>query len=233
MKRFCILIIDDDEAAHEVLGEYLELAGFRVLHARDGAEGIQTMEELGPDLALLDVNMPVMDGFKAMEVIGKDRKLRDIPVLFLTSLDRYNLKIKGLELGAEDYIVKPISIGKILARIRAALRRSENHAGTTVRHDEIIRIEDLEINVPNYSVRVGTKELAFPRKEFETLAYLARNRGRVISREALLNAVWGENVYVVDRTIDVHIRKIREKLGSFADRIETVKGVGYRFKGDS
>lgn len=127
MKRFCVLIIDDDESAHEVLGEYLELAGFRVLHARDGAAGLQTMEELRPDLALLDVNMPVMDGFKTMEVIGKDRKLRDIPVLFLTSLDRYNLKIKGLELGAEDYIVKPYNKAELLARINAALRRGERY----------------------------------------------------------------------------------------------------------
>ncbi|MHB8881535.1 MAG: response regulator [Thermodesulfovibrionales bacterium] len=127
MKRFSVLIIDDDESAHEVLGEYLELAGFRVLHARDGAAGLQVMEELRPDLALLDVNMPVMDGFKTMEVIGKDRKLRDIPVLFLTSLDRFNLKIKGLELGAEDYIVKPYNKAELLARINAALRRGERY----------------------------------------------------------------------------------------------------------
>jgi CheY-like chemotaxis protein len=127
LKRFCILIIDDDESAHEVLGEYLELAGFRVLHARDGVAGIQIMEELRPDLTLLDVNMPVMDGFKTMEVIGRDRTLRDIPVLFLTSLDRYNLKIKGLELGAEDYIVKPYNKAELLARINAALRRGERY----------------------------------------------------------------------------------------------------------
>lgn len=124
---FSVLIIDDDESAHEVLGEYLELAGFRVLHARDGVAGLQIMEELSPDLVLLDVNMPVMDGFKTMEVLSKDKRLRDIPVLFLTSLDRYNLKIKGLELGAEDYIVKPYNKAELLARINAALRRGERY----------------------------------------------------------------------------------------------------------
>lgn len=123
MRRYSILITDDDESTHEILGEYLDLAGFRVLHARDGALGLEMMEEYRPDLMLLDVNMPVMDGFKTMETIAKDRELRDIPVLFLTSLDRYNLKIKGLELGAEDYIVKPYNKAELLARVKAALRR--------------------------------------------------------------------------------------------------------------
>ena len=111
MRRYSILITDDDESTHEVLGEYLELAGFRVLHARDGSIGLEMMEELHAGPRPLDVNMPVMDGFKTMEAIGKDKELRDIPVLFLTSLDRYNLKIKGLELGAEDYIVKALQQG--------------------------------------------------------------------------------------------------------------------------
>jgi CheY-like chemotaxis protein len=123
MKKYCILLIDDDESAHEVLGEYLDLAGFRVLHAMDGAMGLQMMGEYAPDLVLLDVNMPVMDGFKTMEAIARDRELKEIPVLFLTSLDRYNLKVKGLELGAEDYIVKPYNKAELLARVNAALRR--------------------------------------------------------------------------------------------------------------
>ncbi len=127
MNSFCILIIDDDESTHDVLGEYLELAGFRVLHARDGSAGLQMLAELRPDLALLDVNMPVMDGFKTMEFIAKSRELRDIPVLFLTSMDRSNLKIKGLELGAEDYVVKPYNRAELLARINAALRRGERY----------------------------------------------------------------------------------------------------------
>jgi len=121
-------------------------------------------------------------------------------------------------------------VGKILARIRTMFRREERETKASGAPVDIIKIDELEINVPNYSARLSHKEIAFPRKEFETLVYLAKNRGRVITRESLLNAVWGENVYVVDRTIDVHIRKIREKLGKYADYIETVKGVGYRFK---
>ena len=123
MRRYSILITDDDESTHEVLGEYLELAGFRILHARDGAMGLGMLEEYRPDLMLLDVNMPVMDGFKTMEAISRDKGLRDIPVLFLTSLDRSNLKIKGLELGAEDYVIKPYNKAELLARVKAALRR--------------------------------------------------------------------------------------------------------------
>jgi len=138
-----------------------------------------------------------------------------------------------VEIGADDYITKPISVGKILARVRTMFRREQRESKVTTGTREIIKIDDLEINVPNYSARLAQREIAFPRKEFETLVYLVNNRGRVITRESLLNAVWGENVYVVDRTIDVHIRKIREKLGKYADYIETVKGVGYRFKAKS
>lgn len=123
MSSYSILIIDDDESTHDVLGEYLSLAGFTVFGARDGAVGVQMIEEKRPDLALLDVNMPVMDGFKAMEMIFANKELKDTPVIFVTSLDRYNLKIKGLELGAEDYIIKPFHRAELLARVKAALRR--------------------------------------------------------------------------------------------------------------
>ena len=130
MRKYGILIIDDDESTHEVLGEYLELSGFDVSHARDGALGIELMKELSPDLVLLDVNMPVLDGFRTMEIISKQTGLKDTPVLFLTSLDRYNLKIKGLEMGAEDYIVKPYNKAEVLARVKSALRRSERYKRT-------------------------------------------------------------------------------------------------------
>lgn len=124
---YSILIIDDDEATHDVLGEYFQLAGYEVLHARDGAAGLQVLDELHPDLVLLDVNMPVMDGFRTMEFIAANRDQLPAPVLFLTSLDREHLKIKGLELGAEDYIVKPFRKGELLARVKAALRRSARY----------------------------------------------------------------------------------------------------------
>lgn len=127
MNNYSILIVDDDESTHDVLGEYLVLAGFKVFDARDGAAGLQMIAEVKPDLVLLDVNMPILDGFKTMELIAGNRELRNVPVIFVTSLDRYNLKIKGLELGAEDYIVKPFHRAELLARVKAALRRGERY----------------------------------------------------------------------------------------------------------
>jgi two-component system alkaline phosphatase synthesis response regulator PhoP len=138
-------------------------------------------------------------------------------------------EVVGLELGADDYIVKPISIRKLVARIKTVLRRHEPVEAKTGRPPDLLRVEQLEINVQNYKVKLGKEEISFPKKEFETLVYLVRHRGSVVTREALLNAVWGEDVVVVERTVDVHIRKIREKLGKYGDYIETIKGVGYRF----
>jgi len=138
-------------------------------------------------------------------------------------------EVVGLELGAEDYIVKPVSMRRLLARVKAVLRRHEAAQDGSAAA-EILRIGELEINVPNYTVFVDAREVTLTRREFETLVYLVQHRGRVISRELLLNVVWGENVHVVDRTVDVHISKIREKLGSCGDLIETVKGVGYRVR---
>jgi two-component system, OmpR family, alkaline phosphatase synthesis response regulator PhoP len=160
----------------------------------------------------------------------RDPKTSAIPVIFLTAKGSEVDEVVGLELGADDYIVKPISIRKLIARVKTALRRKEGteiQAGTA---SDVIQIESMEINVPNYTVKIGDEVIFLPKKEFETLVYLAHHRGRVISRDAILNAVWGENVVVIDRTVDVHIRKIREKLGEYGDFIETVKGVGYRFK---
>ncbi|MGB2868043.1 MAG: response regulator transcription factor [Bacteroidota bacterium] len=226
-----ILVVDDEKDIVDMLKYNLAKEGFSVLTAHNGKHALELAQKK-PDLILLDIMMPEMDGLEVVRQLKRAKTTESIPVLFLTAKGSETDEIVGLELGAEDYVVKPISVGKILARVRAVLRRHEQHPGKETGDGEVIRIDDLEINVPNYSVKVATKELAFPRKEFETLVYLAKNRGRVISREALLNAVWGENVYVVDRTIDVHIRKIREKLGTHADWIETVKGVGYRFKAE-
>jgi len=123
-----------------------------------------------------------------------------------------------------------VKIGKIVARVHAVLRRQEHATQKAVPQLDIISVKDLEVNVSSYTARIGKQKLVLPKKEFETLVYLLRNRGRVLSRESILNAVWGENVHVVDRTIDVHIRKLREKLGPYAEFIETVSGIGYRFR---
>lgn len=223
-----ILIVDDEADILEMLKYNLEKEGYTVLTARQGQSALDQVKRK-PDLILLDVMMPEMDGWEVCRRLKQDPKTAAIPVLFLTAKGAEMDEVLGLELGAEDYIVKPISVRKLLARVRAVLRRRELVQDGS-QAEGIIRIDALEINVPNYTVSVGAREVALTRKEFETLVHLIQHRGRVISREMLLNVVWGENVHVVDRTVDVHISKIREKLGSYGDLIETVKGVGYRVR---
>jgi two-component system alkaline phosphatase synthesis response regulator PhoP len=177
-----------------------------------------------PDLVLLDLMMPGMNGYEVCETLRSNTSTQTTPIIFLTAKDDEASEIEGLNKGADDYITKPISTVKLVSRIKALLRRfeqSEEPANKLV-------VEDLEINRDKYVVTRGGEEFQLPRKEFELLYYLASRKGKVLDRQTLLNKVWGDNIYVVDRTVDVHVRKIREKLGDHY--IETVKGVGYRFK---
>lgn len=224
-----ILIVDDEADIIEMLKYNLEKEGYSVLTARNGKSALEEVRQ-HPDLVILDVMMPEMDGWEVCKRLKKDERTANIPVLFLTAKGSEVDEVVGLELGADDYIVKPISVRKLLARVKASLRRKDTLKSEAGERPSIIHIDKLEINVPNYTVSVGSKEIVLTRKEFETLVYLVTNRGRVISREVLLNVVWGENVHVVDRTVDVHISKIREKLGTHGEIIETVKGVGYRVR---
>jgi len=223
-----ILVVDDEKDIVEMLQYNLEKEGYKVLTARNGKQALEQVKK-HVDLILLDIMMTEMNGLDVLRELKRVERTKSIPVVFLTAKGSEVDEVIGLELGAEDYIVKPISIKKLIARVRTAIRRDAKDDAAS-EASNLLRIDDLEINVPNYSVTLGAKGLVFPKKEFETLVYLVRHRGRVISRDVLLNAVWGEGVFVVDRTVDVHIRKIREKLGKYADMIETVKGVGYRFK---
>jgi two-component system, OmpR family, alkaline phosphatase synthesis response regulator PhoP len=223
-----ILIVDDEPDIIRLLKYNLEKEGFEVLVANDGIKAIERAGE-HPDLIVLDVMMPRMDGWEVVRRLKQDKRTADIPVIFLTAKASEMDEVVGLELGADDYIVKPISPRKLLARINSRLRQRQSSAALA-EQEQIIKAHGIVINVPNYSVKVGGDDLFFPRKEFEVLTYLARHRGRVMTRDMILDAVWGQEVHVVDRTIDVHIRGIREKLGKRGDVIETVKGVGYRFK---
>lgn len=223
-----ILVVDDERDIVDMLKYNLEKEGYKTLTARDGKKAIEQAAHL-PDLILLDVMMPEVDGWEVCKQLKRDPRTSHIPIIFLTAKGTEFDEVLGLELGAEDYIVKPIAVRTLLARIRSVLRRKEQPPDVTL-SGEIIKVDKLEINIPNYTVALGSKELTFTKREFETLVYLAKNRGRVITRETLLNVVWGEDVRVVDRTVDVHISKIREKLGNYGDYIETVKGVGYRMR---
>jgi two-component system, OmpR family, alkaline phosphatase synthesis response regulator PhoP len=181
-----------------------------------------------PDLVVLDVMMPEMDGWEVCRAIRKNPTTSTTPVIFLTARDSEIDEVVGLELGADDYIKKPVKLRTFMARVKRALRTP----GLVEKGEEpdVLRIGEIEIHMSNYLVKIRTKEVHFPKKEFEVLVFLVRHPDRVVTRETLLNQVWGHDVYVVDRTVDVHIRKIREKLGPHAQLIETVKGVGYRFK---
>jgi two-component system alkaline phosphatase synthesis response regulator PhoP len=224
-----ILVVDDEKDIVDLLSYNLTKEGFSVITARNGRDALDRARQK-PDLIILDIMMPEMNGLQVIQELKKEKSTASIPVILLTAKGSETDEIVGLEVGADDYIVKPVKIGKIVARVHAALRRKEQATKETLHQVDMIKIKELEINVSSYTAHIGQKKLVLPRKEFETLVYLVRNRGRVLSRESILNAVWGENIHVVDRTVDVHIRKIREKLGDYAEYIETVPGVGYRFK---
>ena len=224
-----ILIIEDEKDIIEFMRYNLELENFTVISATDGIEGLRLMEEK-PDLVLLDIMMPKMDGYEVCRRIRENKETSDTPVIFLTAKSSEYDEVKGLDLGANDFILKPISPIKLVARIKNTLRNAVRKEPKVEESASFVKIGPIEIDREKYTVFINSRERIFPRKEFELLFYLASNPGVVFSRSALLRDVWGTDVFVVDRTIDVHIRKIREKLEDHQDLIETVKGVGYRFK---
>jgi two-component system alkaline phosphatase synthesis response regulator PhoP len=221
-----ILIVDDEHDIVDLIKYNLQKEGFEVSYAYDGQEGLAKAVP-PPHLIILDLMMPVLDGFDTCKRLKAQPATARVPIIFLTARAGEVDEIVGLELGADDYIQKPISPRKLLARVKAVLRRQEKVLTPT---DAIVRVDRLEINRERYTVHLGKKEIVLPKKEFELLALLASNKGKVFSRDMLLNTIWGTDVCVIDRTIDVHIRKIREKLGDDAAAIETVKGVGYRYR---
>lgn len=221
-----ILLVDDERDIVEFLQYNLIHEGFDVVIAYDGKEALSKISSK-PDLIILDIMMPVLDGYEVCRRIRDTKGFENTPIIFLTAKAGEYDEILGLELGASDYIQKPISPKKLIARVNSNLRKSEDKGEAAKAK---IEIGPLVIDREQYIVYINGKEKIFPRKEFELLYYLANNPGKVFSRDALLKDVWGTDVFVVDRTVDVHIRKIREKLDRNFDLIETIKGVGYRFK---
>ena len=223
-----ILLVDDEVDILEFLKYNLEQDNFEVLISTNGKDALKKISQ-NPDLIVLDIMMPEMDGFEIYQQIKKNKEYQDIPIIFLTAKSGETDEIKGLDLGASDYIQKPISPKKIIARIKSNLRKASQTDKKVKESGELI-IGPLVIDVDKFVVKVDSKQKFFPRKEFQLLYFLAHNPDKVINRETLLKEIWGNDVYVIDRTIDVHIRKIREKLGKHSELIETIKGVGYRFK---
>ena len=220
-----ILVVDDEMDILEIIRHALNKEGFEVHIAANGFQALEQTRKIKPDLILMDVMMPVMDGMEACRQLKEDSETQNIPIVFLTARSEEFAELAGFEAGADDYIAKPIRPRVLMSRLKAILRRK--NAIQTIDH-EVMEFGDLKIDRQRFVVEFKGKSLQFPRKEFELLSFLASRPGRVFSRDEILESVWGNEVLVVDRTIDVHVRKIREKLD---DRyIFTVKGVGYKFE---
>lgn len=225
-----ILVVDDEQDIRDLLAYNLTREGFTVETAQNGKEALAKLEQSPVALAILDIMMPEMDGFETCRAIRANPKTASLPVLFLTARSGEVDQIVSLELGADDYVQKPVSPRVLVARVKSLLRRFDrSEQPTDSAKKEIITSDGVKIDRGSYKVFVDNKETFFPRKEFELLFFLAAHPGRIYKREALLDAVWGHETFVVERTVDVHIFKLREKLGEYGKRIETVKGVGYRY----
>lgn len=224
MTKQKILLVDDEQDILDLIGFNLEREGFEVHMATNGRRGVEVAQQVQPDLILLDVMMPEMDGMEACREIREDPKLKNTLIAFLTARNEDYSQIAGFDAGADDYIAKPIKPRVLVSRVKALLRR--NTAPET--EHQIKPSSGIAIDKERYLVYKEGEELSLPKKEFELLALLTSQPGRVFTRDFILSSVWGNDVIVGDRTIDVHIRKLREKLGD--EYFKTVKGVGYKFE---
>lgn len=225
MEQKNILVVDDEEDLRLLLRSNLEKEKYNVIEASDGVQALEKIQKHDINCVVLDIMMPGKDGYEVCREIRKNGQT--MPIIFLTAKDDEFDEVLGLEIGGDDYVKKPFSIKSLISRIKSNLRRME-YANQS-ESKKIITTNGLKINQNDYTVKIDDEEVFFPRKEFELLAYLAANPDEVFTRDHLLNTIWGEETYVVDRTVDVHIGRIRKKLGKYKNRIKTVVGVGYKF----
>ena len=219
-KTFKLLLVDDEPDILEILSYPLKNEGFQVHTANNGLEAIKLAKDIQPHLIVLDVMMPEMDGIEACEIIRKDPKISNTLITFLSARGEDYSKIAGFNAGADDYITKPIKPKVLVSKVKSLLRRISS------KKSELVETKNLIIDRSTYMVKVNNKEIYLPRKEFELLFLLASEPGKVYKRNIILESVWGKDVIVGDRTIDVHMRKLREKIGNHY--FKTVKGVGYK-----
>ncbi|MBS4535398.1 response regulator transcription factor [Clostridium sp. D2Q-14] len=226
-----ILIVDDEEHIIELIKYNLEKNEYKVITAYDGKEAYEKAIKEMPDLILLDIMLPILDGIEVCKKIKKDEKTEDIPIIMLTAKGEEMDKVIGLEIGADDYITKPFGVRELIARIKAVLRRSKNIKYQDKNLDnKKIKIDNIIIDIEKHEVTVNNEIKELTLKEFELLAILANNRGKVLSRNYLLDKIWGYEFYGETRTVDVHIRHLRKKLNINNNLIETIRGVGYKIK---
>ncbi|MBT3242946.1 MAG: response regulator transcription factor [Bacteroidetes bacterium] len=227
-----ILLVDDEPDILEFIGYNLEKEGFQVLKALNGREAIEVAKRELPQIIILDVMMPEMDGMVTCEEIRKIPELKQSIIAFLTARGEDYSQIAGFEAGADDYITKPIRPKVLVSRVRALLKRYQPEKSSGPEQpDEVLTVGDLTIDRERYLIIKHGQEMNLPKKEFELLSLLVSKPGKVFTRDDIYDTVWGDEVVVGDRTIDVHIRKLREKIGD--DQIKTIKGVGYKFVVDS
>lgn len=223
-KDIKILLVDDEPDILEIIRYNLSSEGYQIFTAKNGIEGVAKAKKKQPHLIILDVMMPEMDGIEACEIIRKNPNLENTIVAFLTARGEDYSQVAGYEAGADDYITKPIKPKVLVSKVKALLRRFKNDSGT---NEDIVKVGDIIINREEYKIENNGKEIILPRKEFELLSLLTSKPNKVFKREVILDKVWGNEVVVGGRTIDVHIRKLREKIGDH--HFKTVKGVGYKF----
>ncbi len=221
-----ILVVDDDLNICELLRLYLTKEGYNVVIANDGVSAVTMFQEESPSLVLLDIMLPKLDGWQVCREI---RKFSETPIIMLTAKGEIFDRVLGLELGADDYVVKPFDTKEIVARIKAVLRRSASSAAEEIKE---VHYDKLSINLTNYELKVAGVQIDTPPKEMELIFHLAKNPNRVFTRDQLLDEVWGYDYYGDSRTVDVHVKRLREKLEGASDKWElrTVWGVGYKFE---
>lgn len=221
-----MLVVDDDPDIVEMLLYNLTREGYEVAQANNGKQAIETAQAFKPDIILMDVMMPVLDGIAACRQLRESDDFRNTHVIFLTARSEEFSEVAAFDAGADDFITKPIKPRALLSRLAAFTRRD----ALQEEESKVIEIGDLRIDRTSFAVYKGDTKITLPKKEFELLAFLATTPNKVYTREELLNNVWGNDVYVVARTVDVHVRKVREKIGE--ENIKTIKGVGYKFNND-
>jgi two-component system, OmpR family, alkaline phosphatase synthesis response regulator PhoP len=225
-KEIRILLVDDEPDILEIVGYNLSQEGYQIITASNGKDAVEIAKKHIPHLIIMDVMMPEMDGMEACETIRKIPALNDVIIVFLTARSEDYSQVAGFDVGADDYIAKPIKPKLLVSKVKALLRRLKNEDAPA--NSETIIVGDIEINREEYKIIKDGKEIVLPRKEFELFYLLASKPGKVFKREEILDKVWGTEVVVGGRTIDVHIRKLREKISE--DYFKTIKGVGYKFE---
>jgi two-component system alkaline phosphatase synthesis response regulator PhoP len=224
-----ILLVEDDPALRKLLKEALPESIFVIDIAETGREGLDAIVKRKPDLILLDWNLPDLNGFEVCKYIKQNKDCAHIPIIMVTAYSELNRKVSALDVGADDYITKPFEIEELIARVKAVLRRRQGGAP-----EEAITKANIMVNLTTYTVEVDKKPIILTAKEFDLLYVLMKNAGRILTREFLLERIWGYAVDVSTRTVDVHIRRLRKKMGTKnADLIQTFRGVGYKFKEDN